>query len=232
MPAPPADTRRALVVDDAYDTRMLLSALLLGGGFAVDEAPDADGAVAAARDAGHDLILLDVGLPGRDGFTVCRELREFTDAYVIMLTAQDTEVDKVRGLAAGADDYVTKPFSSAELLARVNAMLRRPRGATPAGHEAERRRFGALEIDPPGRRVWVDGTELELTRTEFDLLDAISAEPRVAFARAALLERVWGPNWYGDAHLVDVHVSNLRAKLGDRRYVHTVRGVGYRMGGA
>lgn len=184
MHPPVADTRRALVVDDAVDTRMLLSALLLGDGFAVDEAPDADHAVDAARTSAHDLILLDVGLPGRDGFAVCRELREFTDAYVIMLTAQDTEVDKVRGLACGADDYVTKPFSSAELLARVN----------------------------------------------FDLLDALSAEPRVAFSRATLLERVWGPNWYGDAHLVDVHVSNLRAKLGDRRYVHTVRGVGYRMG--
>jgi DNA-binding response OmpR family regulator len=231
MRAPAADTRRALVVDDAVDTRMLLSALLLGDGFAVDEAPDADGAVDAARDAGHDLILLDVGLPGRDGFAVCRELREFTDAYVIMLTAQDTEVDKVRGLACGADDYVTKPFSSAELLARVNAMLRRPRhGDKPDA--PERRRFGALEIDPPGRRVWVAGQELELTRIEFDLLDALSAEPRVAFSRATLLDRVWGPNWYGDAHLVDVHVSNLRAKLGDRRYVHTVRGVGYRMGTA
>jgi DNA-binding response OmpR family regulator len=232
-PARVAAGRQALVVDDAPDTRMLLTALLLQEGFAVEEAGDADSAIATARRTEPELVLLDVEMPGRDGIAVCRELRKFSDAYVIMLTAQDTEVDKVRGLASGADDYVTKPFSSAELLARVQAMLRRPRrGDAPAA--AGTRSFAELTIDPLAREVRVAGRPVALTRIEFDLLDALSAAPRVAFSRAQLLDRVWGPNWYGDTHLVDVHVSNLRSKLGDNprrpRFVATVRGVGYRMG--
>jgi DNA-binding response OmpR family regulator len=151
-----------------------------------------------------------------------------------MLTGYDSEVDKVRGFGAGADDYITKPFSSAELLARVQAVQRRPRVAPEPAPDEALRRFGPLCVDPPGRQVLVDGRRLDLTRTEFDLLDALSSEPRVAFSRAQLIERVWGANWFGDPHLVDVHVSNLRQKLGDtshpRRFVCTVRGVGYRMG--
>jgi DNA-binding response OmpR family regulator len=232
-PASAAEGRPALVVDDAPETRMLLTALLMQEGFAVQEAGDGEAAIAAARSSAPELVLLDVEMPGRDGVAVCRELREFSDAYVIMLTAQDTEVDKVRGLSSGADDYVTKPFSSAELLARVRAMLRRPRrGAEPAADGP--RTFAELAIDPLARQVRLGDRELELTRTEFELLDVLSARPRVAFSRAQLLDRVWGPNWFGDDHLVDVHVSNLRHKLGDSprspRFVATVRGVGYRMG--
>jgi DNA-binding response OmpR family regulator len=154
-----------------------------------------------------------------------------------MLTAQDTELDKVVGFEAGADDYVTKPFSVAELVGRVKAVLRRAnsnaRVQTTTADEILRT-FGALTVDAPAREAKLDGAVLDLTRIEFDLLDTLTAEPRVAFSRAQLLERVWGENWFGDDHLVDVHISNLRRKLNDEprspKFVCTVRGVGYRMG--
>jgi DNA-binding response OmpR family regulator len=231
-------TPRALVVDDAPENRMLVSALLIQQGFAVDQAADGEAAVAAAEQHPLDLIVLDIGLPDIDGVEVCRRVREFSDAHVLMLTAQDTELDKVVGFEAGADDYVTKPFSIAELVGRCKAVLRRVR-TRPAARAAAApanpvRSFGSLTVDPLAREVMLNGASLELTRIEFDLLDTLSAEPRVAFSRAQLLERVWGPNWFGDDHLVDVHVSNLRRKLADDPrspdFVSTVRGVGYRMG--
>jgi DNA-binding response OmpR family regulator len=226
-----AASLRALVVEDAPEQRELIAALLRREGFAVETVGDGDAALAAVAASGPDLVLLDVGLPGMDGIETCRRLREGSDAYVVMLTAHDSEVDKVLGLSMGADDYVTKPFSSGELVARVRALLRRPRHA--AG-PAPARVVGALAVDTAARTAVLEGAELDLTRTEFDLLDVLSAEPRVAFSRPVLLERVWGPGWFGDDHLVDVHVSNLRRKLGDDprapRYVRTVRGVGYRMG--
>jgi DNA-binding response OmpR family regulator len=229
----PGSTLRALVVEDAPEQRELISALLRREGFAVDGVGDGDAALAAVAAGSPDLVLLDVGLPGMDGIETCRRLREASDAYVVMLTAHDSEVDKVLGLSMGADDYVTKPFSPGELVARVRALLRRPRHV-PSPAPAPAREFGALAVDAAARTAVLDGAELELTRTEFDLLDVLSAEPRVAFSRPVLLERVWGPGWFGDDHLVDVHVSNLRRKLGDDprapRYVRTVRGVGYRMG--
>jgi len=166
-----------------------------------------------------------------DGIEACRQIRAFSDAYILMLTAKAEEVDKIVGLSTGADDYVTKPFSPGELVARVRALLRRPRGSSDERFAV--RRFGDLEIDPLAREVRRDGEPVELTRLEFELLDTLSEQPRVAFTRAQLLERVWGP-WFGDEHVVDVHVANLRRKLGDEaragRYVRTVRGVGYRMG--
>jgi DNA-binding response OmpR family regulator len=228
-------TPRALVVDDAAENRMLVSALLIQQGFAVDQAADGEGAVAAAEQHPLDLIVLDVGLPDIDGIEVCRRVREFSDAHVLMLTAQDTELDKVVGFEAGADDYVTKPFSIAELMGRVKAVLRRVTRAADAPAAAPvGREFGALRIEPLAREVVLAGETLELTRIEFDLLDVLSCSPRVAFTRAQLLERVWGENWFGDDHLVDVHISNLRRKLADDPrspdFVCTVRGVGYRMG--
>ena len=230
---------RALVVDDAPENRMLVSALLIQQGFRVDQAADGEAAVQAAEQTLPDLIVLDIGLPDIDGVEVCRRVRSFSDAHVLMLTAQDTELDKVVGFEAGADDYVTKPFSIAELVGRVKAVLRRTRRtagsrAKPAPPVSTVRTFGSLTIDPIAREVTLDGATLELTRIEFDLLNTFTAEPRVAFSRAQLLERVWGPNWFGDDHLVDVHVSNLRRKLADDPrspdFVCTVRGVGYRMG--
>ena len=229
-------TPRALVVDDAAENRMLVSALLIQQGFAVDQAADGEAAVAAAEQHPLDLIVLDIGLPDIDGVEVCRRVRLFSDAHVLMLTAQDTELDKVVGFEAGADDYVTKPFSIAELMGRVKAVLRRVNRpvAEPAAPVNPPREFGSLTIDPLAHEVVLDGAPLELTRIEFDLLDTLSASPRVAFSRAQLLERVWGENWFGDDHLVDVHVSNLRRKLTDDPrspdFVCTVRGVGYRMG--
>jgi DNA-binding response OmpR family regulator len=231
-------TPRALVVDDAPENRMLVSALLLQQGFAVDQAEDGEAAVRAAQAHALDLIVLDIGLPDIDGVEVCRRVRAFSDAHVLMLTASDTELDKVVGFEAGADDYVTKPFSVAELVGRVKAVLRRAGGGTtrtaPPEPQNPARQFGTLTLDPLAREVILDGTPLELTRTEFDLLDTLTARPRVAFSRAQLLERVWGENWFGDDHLVDVHISNLRRKLRDDPrspdFVATVRGVGYRMG--
>src|SRR3954465_15451435 len=226
-------TPRALVVDDAAENRMLVSALLIQQGFTVAQAADGEDAVQQAKASPPDLIVLDIGLPDIDGVEVCRRVRDFSDAHVLMLTAQDTELDKVVGFEAGPDDYATKPFSVAELMGRIKAVLRRT-ARTVAAPIATTRTFGGLTIDPLAREVMLDGAPLELTRIEFDLLDTFSAEPRVAFSRAQLLERVWGPNWFGDDHLVDVHVSNLRRKLADDPrspdFVCTVRGVGYRMG--
>jgi DNA-binding response OmpR family regulator len=220
---------RALVVEDGATNRMLVAALLTQQGFAVETAECGETGVSAARRRDPDLIVLDVGLPGIDGFEVCREIRGFSDAYVLMLTAQDSELDKVTGFASGADDYITKPFSTPELLARVGAVLRRPRRAASA---PDVRRFGALAVYPAAREATLDGEPLDLTRIEFDLLDTLSAQPRVAFSRAQLLETVWGASWFGDDHLVEAHVSNLRRKLRDEprspRYITTVRGVGYR----
>jgi DNA-binding response OmpR family regulator len=239
MPGPsvPAHdgARCALVVEDGPEQREIAAALLRREGFEVETVADGAGALEAVRRRPPDLVLLDVGLPDVDGIETCRRIREHSDAYVLMLTAHDTEIDKVQGLSAGADDYVTKPYSPVELVARVRALLRRPRGGAPAAPAAAtERRFGELVVQPQARRVFLGEQELELTRTEFDLLDVLSAEPAVAFSRGRLLERVWDANWFGDDHLVDVHVSNLRRKLRDTtrppRYVKTVRGVGYRMG--
>ncbi len=222
---------RALVVDDEPPLVQVVSGYLSREGFDVVTAADGETAVALARDSDPDVVVLDLMLPGIDGMEVCRRIRAFSDAYIIMLTAKSDEIDKLVGLSVGADDYLTKPFSPRELVARVRAMLRRPRGADPA---AGLRRFGALEIDPAGREVRLAGRRVELTRTEFDVLDALSAQPRVAFSRRQLLDRVWGGDWYGDEHVIDVHVGNVRRKLDDDaaapRYIRTVRGVGYRMG--
>lgn len=221
----------ALVVDDEAPLAALVGSYLEREGFEVETAGDGETAVRAALERRPDVIVLDLMLPGIDGVEACRQIRAFSDAYILMLTAKAEEVDKIIGLSTGADDYVTKPFSPGELVARVRALMRRPRGG--AAPEVAVRRFGDLEVDPLAREVRKDGEVVELTRLEFALLDALSGQPRVAFSRQQLIERVWGP-WFGDEHVVDVHVANLRRKLGDEarggRYIRTVRGVGYRMG--
>lgn len=216
---------KALVVEDTPEFAGLFSRLLRDEGFVVATAADGRGAVSAVRAERPELVLLDVSLPGLDGFEVCRQLREFSDAYVVMVTGRDDEVDKVVGLTVGADDYVTKPFSPRELSARIRAMRRRPRVVAQPGV----REFERLVVDPLAREVLLDGEHVELTKIEFDLL---SGRPRHTFSRQHLLSTVWGGTWFGDDHVIDVHVGNLRRKLGESagrpRHVRTVRGVGYR----
>ena len=237
-PGPEAGGRRsarprALVVEDEEPFARLIRSYLEREGFDVDAAADGETAVELARERSPDVIVLDLMLPGIDGVEACRQIRAFSDAYVVMVTARAEEADKIVGLSTGADDYITKPFSPAELVARIRAMLRRPR--SPGSPEAStQRRFGDLVVDPLAHEVRRDDEPVGLTPLEFDLLDALSERPRLAFSRRQLLERVWGPAWFGDEHVVDVHVANLRRKLGDDpqnpRYIRTVRGVGYRMG--
>lgn len=230
-----AAPRRALVVDDERALARLVAGYLEREGFEVDVAFDGPGAVALARGRDPEVVVLDLGLPGLDGIEVCRQLRTFSDAYVIMLTARSEEVDTLIGLSVGADDYLTKPFKPRELVARVAALLRRPRRAAGAGVEpAPALRFGPLRLDPLAREVQVGDEPVELTRTEFDLLAVLAGAPQRVFSRRALIAQVWGDDWVGDEHLVDVHLLHVRRKLGDtatdQRYVRTVRGVGYRMG--
>ena len=222
---------RVLVVDDEEPLARLVATYLEREGFTVTVVGDGPSAVEAARAEQPDVVVLDLGLPGLDGIEVCRQLRTFSDCYVLMLTARSDEVDKLVGLSVGADDYLTKPFSPRELVARVHVLLRRPRaGAASDG----RRRFGPLQIDVAAREVELDGEPVALTRTEFDVLEALSAQPKRVLSRAQLIAQVWGDNWVGDEHLVDVHVGHLRRKLGDDagepRFIRTVRGIGYRMG--
>ncbi|GIF16334.1 putative sensory transduction protein [Actinoplanes teichomyceticus] len=224
------------MVDDEQSLAKVVASYLERDGHDVTCVFDGPGAVSAARDRSPDLVVLDLGLPGLDGVEVCRQVRTFSDCYVIMLTARGDEVDKLVGLGVGADDYLTKPFSPRELVARVRAMLRRPRAATAGATPLEDppRVFGALRIDVAAREASVDGAPVPLTRTEFDVLAALSARPRMVFSRRQLVDTVWGDDWVGDEHLVDVHIGHLRRKLGDDaaapRFVRTVRGVGYRMG--
>ncbi len=221
---------RVLVVEDEQVLAGTVVNYLCRAGFdarAVHTGPDG---LAVAHEWTPDVVVLDLGLPGLDGMEVCRRLRSFSTCYVVMLTARVEEDDTLEGLAAGADDYMTKPFSVRELVARVEAQLRRPRVSGVAADRA----FGALVIDPASRQVRVGQLLVELTATEFDLLDALSSEPGLAHSRRQLIDAVWGNHWGGDEHLVDVHIGNLRRKLGDSAadplYVTTVRGYGYRMG--
>ncbi len=228
---------RILVVDDEQRLRDLICSYLEREGFQVLQAADGHAALELARQHAPDVIVLDLMLPGVDGLEVCRRLRSFSDAYVIMLTARAEEVDRIVGLEVGADDYLTKPFSPRELIARIRAMLRRPRGpsagALPEGPPAQR--FGELAIDHAGHAVTLAGAALALTTIEYALLTTLAAHPGRVFTRDQLLEQVWGGDYFGDDHVVDVHITNLRKKLADSpaapRYIETVRGVGYRFAG-
>ncbi len=222
------DKPNALLVEDTPEFVALGRSLLEREGYRVLIGEDGLTAVELARATPPELVLLDVSLPDISGFEVCRRLREFSDAYVIMVTARHEEVDRVEGLAVGADDYVVKPFSPLELSLRIRAMRRRPR----AGAQSSVRAFGELVIDVDSREARRGGERLDLTRTEFDLLAALSERPRVTFTRRQLMVQIWGGEWFGDDHVVDVHLANLRRKLGERagepRHLVTLRGVGYR----
>lgn len=236
----PADQLRTspavLVVDDETALAAMVCTYLERAGYMTTTTDNGPEAVRIARASDPDVIVLDLGLPGLDGVEVCRQVRTFSDCYVLMLTARTEETDRLIGLSVGADDYVTKPFSPRELVARVQVLLRRPRARRGSDQtlEAPLRSFGDLRVEPGARVVTVAGQPVDLTRTEFDILEALSARPRYAWARRRLIDEVWDPAWVGDEHLVDVHVAHLRRKLGDDptapRYIETVRGVGYRMG--
>jgi len=302
---------RAVVVDDDSDVRLLLRRTLEMQGFAVTEAASGSEALLSIKEYRPDIVTLDLNLPDLDGVEVCRALRKFSDAYVIMITARVDEIDELMGLEIGADDFIGKPFSPRAVQARVTAVLRRHRptpqrptplrratdflpveaGNAPSGtHQPPRRRasdvapeaagnsstgthlpprrrasdvgpeaagnsstestvatgadhgrndgtrvvrHGPLVVEVEGRTVLLEGVELVLTRTEFDLLEALAGAPRRVWTRKALLTKVWGSEWPMDEHLVEVHIGNLRRKLGDKgrepRFIRTVRGVGYRM---
>jgi two-component system, OmpR family, alkaline phosphatase synthesis response regulator PhoP len=221
-----------LVVDDEQNLVELVQDYLEREGYTVQTAYDGLTALDLARATSPDLVVLDLMLPGLDGVEICRRLRQFSDAYVLMLTARAEEIDKIVGLSVGADDYMTKPFSPRELVARVKAMLRRPRAGADLDDEMPApRHFGDLVVDESRHEATRRGEVVPLTPREFALLNTLLSHPGRVFTRTQLLERVWGDAYY-DEHVVDVHVGNLRKKIEDDptrpRYVETVRGVGYR----
>jgi two-component system, OmpR family, alkaline phosphatase synthesis response regulator PhoP len=238
---PAAAPARILVVDDEEPIVDLVRGYLQREGFAVLVAADGPAALDLVTRERPEVVVLDVMLPGLDGIEVCRRIRTFSDAYVLMLTARGEEIDRIVGLSVGADDYLVKPFSPRELVARVKALLRRPRSAAatppmPALAPAVApvvATLRGLALDAGRRQVRVDGAPVELTALEFDLLAELAREPGIVVRRTDLLARLWGDAYTADGHLVDVHVGNLRRKLHDDpaapRFIETVRGVGYRL---
>jgi DNA-binding response OmpR family regulator len=215
---------RILLVDDETPILDLVRGYLEREGFAVSSVEDGIAAVEHVRTERPDVVVLDVLLPGLDGLEVLRQIRTFSSAYVLMLTARSDEVDRIVGFSVGADDYLVKPFSPRELVARVKALLRRPRTGGPAS-------TGDIVVDPARRTASIRGAPVALTATEFDILALLAAEPGVVVGRADMLAAVWGPSFVGDDHLVDVHVANLRRKVGEG-FIETVRGVGYKVAGS
>ncbi|GAB4287179.1 MAG: response regulator transcription factor [Coriobacteriia bacterium] len=221
---------KALVVDDEANIRELVRVYLDAAGFTVDEAADGITALRLLGERAYDVVVLDIMLPEVDGVEICRRIRRTSDVPVLMLTARREDTQKVAVLELGADDYITKPFSPPELVARVRAVLRR--AGAPAISEAPLV-VGDLTLDPASREVHVGDRAVKLTAKEFDLLEAMMREPGVVFSRERLLEAAWGYSDYLDARGVDVHIRHIRDKLGDDatepRFVETVRGVGYRI---
>lgn len=218
---------KILIVDDETTILNLILAYLKPEGYEVFTASDGPAGLQAARAYKPDLIVLDVMLPGMDGVEVLTRLRRESDVYVILLTAKTEETDKIVGLSVGADDYVTKPFSPRELVARIKAALRRMKneGESRTGNIMN---FTHTRIDTGSRQVWVDEQPIELTQTEFDLLAALAEHRGMVLSREQLLEKVWGYDYFGDLRVVDVHLGHLRQKLGSDQLITTVRGVGYR----
>ncbi|WP_342659916.1 Alkaline phosphatase synthesis transcriptional regulatory protein PhoP [Rhodococcus ruber] len=218
-----------LVVDDEPHIRRVLRGYLEADGYDVIEAATGSQALTSVQSRRPDLVLLDIRLPDLDGLEVLRRIRGFSDVYVVLVTARAEEVDKLVGLAVGADDYITKPFAPREVAARVRAVLRRARGTGGAPSKVV---AAGLTVDPETREVTVDSTPVELSALEFDLLLALAQAPGRVYSRRQLLEKVWGGDFFGDERVVDVHIRSIRRALGDDatapRFIGTVRGVGYK----
>jgi len=221
---------RILTVEDDERIRTAVKLALEDEGWQVLEADNGEDALALFKREPADVVLIDIMLPGIDGFEVCRSLRRNNDVPIVMVTARDDTHDVVAGLEAGADDYLTKPFAPKELSARIRALLRRARTTDPGITHLT---FGELEIIPEEGRVMLGDSELHLTKTEFRLLVELASSPGRVFSREVLLERVWGYDYFGDGRLVDVHVRRLRTKIeadpANPRHVVTVRGLGYKL---
>jgi DNA-binding response OmpR family regulator len=215
-----------LVVDDEANIADLVELYLRRDGYRVVKAGNGEAGLNAVNDHRPRLVVLDVGLPDIDGLEVCRRIRQSSSIPVIFLTARDTEVDRVLGLELGADDYVTKPFSPAELVARVKAVLRRSEGAATT---AEIVQVGDVAIDVGRREVRVRDEPRTFTTKEFDLLRFLAERPGLALSRQQILDGVWGYDWFGDVRTVDVHIAQVRKKIDDAVRIDTVRGVGYRL---
>ena len=223
---------RVLVVEDDEGIREMLKYNLTSAGFSVQEASDGATGLRTARTSRPDLILLDLMLPGMSGLDFCRAVRKTSQVPIIMLTAKDTEVDKIVGLELGADDYITKPFSIREVLARINSVLRRSQPESGESRSIpEQDAIADFIIDRAARRVLITGKEMKLTAREFDLLSYLVANSGRVQTRDALLEHVWGPDFSGDRKTIDVHIRWLREKLGGKVSfeIATVRGIGYRL---
>ncbi|MBE2199737.1 MAG: response regulator transcription factor [Anaerolinea sp.] len=218
---------KILVVDDEQSILNLVTAYLRPEGYEVATAVNGRLALQTFRAMQPDLIVLDIMLPGMDGLELLAQLRRESDVYVILLTAKNEETDKLVGLAVGADDYLTKPFSPRELVARIKAALRRLQSGGSLA-ESQVMQFPHLQIDVSARRVWVEGQEVELTITEFDLLKTLAEHRGMVLSREQLLEKVWGQQFFGEIRVVDVHLGHVRQKLGPNHAIVTVRGVGYR----
>ena len=218
---------KIVIIDDERSIVDLVTAYLRKEGFEVHAAMDGPSGLKATRTIKPDLIVLDIMLPGMDGIELLTQLRRESNVYVILLTAKSEETDKVVGLSVGADDYLTKPFSPRELVARIKAALRRLHSATDSA-KGTILAYRHLRIDTGRREVTMDGKPVELTAIEFDLLRALAEHSGMVLTREQLLERVWGYDFLGDSRVVDVHIGHIRQKLGDESFVATVRGVGYR----
>lgn len=222
---------KILIVDDEETIQKAVEAYLKNEGFEVFVAVDGIQALEMFKRYQPQLVILDIMLPGIDGFEVLQYLRRESDVYVLMLTAKTDETDRVIGLTIGADDYVTKPFSPRELVARVKAILRRERSNLPIG-QANSLQFTHIHIDASRYKVLRDGQEIELTALEFELLKTLATHAQFVLSRTQLLEKVWGYDFYGDERVVDVHIGRIRQKLeidpSNPQFIQTVRGVGYR----
>jgi two-component system response regulator MtrA len=224
---------RILVVEDDPSIREVTALGLRAAGFEVDVASDGVAALERWRTDSPDLVLLDIMLPRLDGLEVCRAIRRESTIPIVMLTARGDTIDVVVGLESGADDYLKKPFEMPELVARIRAALRRRSHDVPeSGPPVEAIRLGPLRIDPAGRSVEREGADIQLTRTEFDLLHELARRPGQVFTREVLLDRIWGYDYLGDSRLVDVAIGRLRAKVeadpAEPQLIVTVRGSGYK----